>query len=192
MIKILDNIIPKKQQEELKKILHGSEFPWYYVSDIAKKDNEYQSRPGFSHIFYVEGKQNSFGNCVDIVNKISENVNKKIKKQLSLYQVRTFLQLPLNETLIHKGSKHKEDTPHLDCNIPHTVFLYYVNDADGDTILYDYLSKNIDDVPNYEDIKIIDRMTPKQGRVIVFDGMTWHSSSQPTKGPRCIINFDMV
>jgi hypothetical protein len=22
--------------------------------------------------------------------------------------------------------------------------------------------------------------------------MTWHSSTQPTKGPRCIINFDMV
>ncbi len=70
--------------------------------------------------------------------------------------------------------------------------MYYVNDADGDTVLYDYLSKNIKDIPNYEDIKIVNKMTPKQGSVIVFDGMTWHSSTQPTKGPRCIINFDMV
>jgi hypothetical protein len=22
--------------------------------------------------------------------------------------------------------------------------------------------------------------------------MTWHSSTQPTEGPRCIVNFDMV
>jgi hypothetical protein len=22
--------------------------------------------------------------------------------------------------------------------------------------------------------------------------MTWHTAQQPTKGPRCIINFDMV
>jgi hypothetical protein len=27
---------------------------------------------------------------------------------------------------------------------------------------------------------------------VVFDGMTWHSSTQPTEGPRCIVNFDMV
>ena len=71
-------------------------------------------------------------------------------------------------------------------------FLYYVNDADGDTILYNYRSKNIKDIPNYEDIKIIKKVTPKQGRVLVFDGMTWHTAQQPTKGPRCVINFDMV
>jgi hypothetical protein len=22
--------------------------------------------------------------------------------------------------------------------------------------------------------------------------MTWHTAQQPTKGPRCVINFDMV
>ena len=48
------------------------------------------------------------------------------------------------------------------------------------------------DVPNYEDIKMIKKITPKQGRVVVFDGMTRHSSTQTTKGPRCIINFDLV
>ena len=48
------------------------------------------------------------------------------------------------------------------------------------------------DIPNYEDVKIMKKIRPKQGRVLVFDGMTWHSSTQPTKGPRCIINFDMV
>ena len=92
----------------------------------------------------------------------------------------------------YKNSKHKEDTPHIDLHHPHTVFLYYINDADGDTVLYNYKSKNIKDIPNYEDIKIIKKVKPKQGRVLVFDGMTWHSSTQPTKGPRCIINFDMV
>ena len=54
------------------------------------------------------------------------------------------------------------------------------------------MSKNIKDAPFYEDIKIAHRVTPKQGRVVVFDGMTWHSSTQPTEGPRCIVNFDMV
>ena len=34
-----------------------------------------------------------------------------------------------------------EDTLHLDLRIEHLVFLYYVNDCDGDTIIYDYKKK---------------------------------------------------
>ena len=190
MIKIFDNIIPKKKQEELKNLLLGNNFPWYFVADITHLGNKTQSRPGHSHLFYEYGKSNS--HLSNEVNIISDKVNKKIKKNLSIEQVRSFLQLPLNEKLLYKDSKHREDTPHIDIYEPHTVFLYYVNDSDGDTVLYNYKSKYKDDVPIYEDIKIVHRLTPKQGRAIVFDGMTWHASTQPTKGPRCILNFDMV
>ena len=190
MIKIFDNIISKKKQEELKNFLLGNNFPWYFVSDITLIGNKTQSRPGHSHVFYDNGKSNS--HLSDEIHIVSDKVNKKIKKNLSIQQARSFLQLPLNEKLIYKDSKHREDTPHIDIHQPHTVFLYYVNDCDGDTVLYNYKSKYKEDVPVYEDVKITHRVTPKQGRVLVFDGMTWHASTQPTKGPRCIINFDMV
>jgi hypothetical protein len=191
MIKILDNLITKKESEKIKNILlYNESFPWYFTPDISLKDNKYQTRPGFFHLFCTHGKTNS--NDFELVKSISDKVNKKIKKNLSPYQVRSFLQLPLNEKLLYQNNKHKEDTPHIDLKVPHTVFLYYVNDADGDTVIYDYVSKGIKDIPNYEDIKIIKKITPKQGRVVVFDGMTWHSSTQPTEGPRCIVNFDMV
>ena len=72
------------------------------------------------------------------------------------------------------------------------MYLYYVNDCDGDTVLYNYKSKDKKDIPIFEDIKELKRITPKQGRVVVFDGMTWHTAEQPTKGTRTIINFDMV
>jgi hypothetical protein len=189
-VKVFDNIISKKQQEEIKNFIYGKNFPWYFTADISYDSNKHQARPGHFHNFVKEGKINS--EYVSKIKQISDNVNKKIKKNLQMYKVRSFLQLPLNETLIYKNSKHKEDTPHIDLHLPHTVFLYYINDADGDTVIYDYVSKNINDVPYYEDLSIIKKVTPKQGRVIVFDGMTWHSSTQPTKGPRCIINFDMV
>tara|TARA_Y100000356_G_scaffold65078_1_gene53326 strand:+ start:171 stop:743 length:573 start_codon:yes stop_codon:yes gene_type:complete len=190
-MQIFDNIISKKESEKIKNIiLHNGTFPWYFVSDISHTNNKFQTRPGHFHLFMDNGKPNS--SAFDVIKGIGDKVNKKLKKKLSMWQVRTFLQLPLNEKLLYKNGKHREDTPHIDIEQPHTVFLYYVNDADGDTILYNYRSKNIKDIPNYEDIKIIKKVKPKQGRVLVFDGMTWHSSTQPTKGPRCIINFDMV
>jgi len=193
MIKILDNIIPKEEQEQLKDYLHGSFFQWYYTKDITNPDdNVPHYRPGLFHNYFIDGVNNSEPNY-HFIKSISDKVNKIIQKNLVLYNVRSFLHLPLNEKFMNSGdNKHKADTPHIDLDSPHTVFLYYVNDADGDTLLYDYKSTNILDRPKYENIKVTKRITPKQGRVVVFDGMTWHSSSQPTRGSRCVINFDMV
>ena len=83
------------------------------------------------------------------------------------------------------------DTPHLDRFEPHLVFLYYVCDSDGDTIIYDYKTEKEGDVPFFEDVKELKRITPKQGRVVIFDGMYWHTAEQPTKDVRCVINFNI-
>jgi len=189
MVKIYNNIISKKEQEYLKNIFYSNQFPWFYTADVTSSIlNKKQRRPAFSHIFMENGNINS--NYYDIVKKISDNVNKKIKKKLIPYQVRSFLQLSLDKNLIGNSI----DTPHIDMIEPHLVYLYYVNDCDGDTVIYDHISNgtHILDIPFYEDIKIKKKITPKQGMVVIFDGMTWHTSTQPTRGSRCIINFHMI
>ena len=84
-----------------------------------------------------------------------------------------------------------DDSPHLDRFEPHLVFLYYVCDSDGDTIIYDYKTEKEGDVPFFEDVKELKRITPKQGRVVIFDGMYWHTAEQPKKDIRCILNFNI-
>jgi hypothetical protein len=77
--------------------------------------------------------------------------------------------------------------PHIDSPHPHLVFLYYVNDADGDTVFFDkkYTGQNIDN------FNIENKVTPKAGRGVVFDGLTYHASASPTNSPfRCIININ--
>ena len=54
MIKILDNIIPKKEQNLIKNtLLDNAEFPWTFVNDVSIKNNKHQTRPGFKHITVV-------------------------------------------------------------------------------------------------------------------------------------------
>ena len=115
MIKIFDNIIPKKKQEELKNLLLGNNFPWYFVADITHLGNKTQSRPGHSHLFYEYGKSNS--HLSNEVNIISDKVNKKIKKNLSIEQVRSFLQLPLNEKLLYKCAAYALLSQNKTCNL---------------------------------------------------------------------------
>lgn len=182
MIKIFDNIISKKEQEYIKNnLLDNSEFNWIYVNDVSLKDNQHQRRPGFKHIF------RNYNLIEPILVKTRSKLKMTPYAKDEVLEARSFLQLPLNKDFIGKGV----DTPHLDRTIPHLVFLYYVCDSDGDTIIYNYKSKDAQDVPYFEDIKELKRITPKQGRVVVFDGLHWHTAEQPTKDVRCIININI-
>ena len=83
---------------------------------------------------------------------------------------------------------------HVNKKIPHLVLLYYVNDADGETMLFDKTINDID-VDMYLDEKhefnVVNKIMPKQGRILLFDGKTYHSASSPTTGMRCIITLDL-
>ena len=75
--------------------------------------------------------------------------------------------------------KRKVNMPHVDLYYPHTVILYYVNDSDGDTVIY----------KNKKEWK---RFTPKQGSMITFDGSLYHTAEQPKNGTRCVINLNVT
>ena len=65
-----------------------------------------------------------------------------------------------------------------DLDYPHTSLIYYVNDSDGDTVFFD-------------GDKIVESVTPKKGRCVIFDGLIPHGAGIPSKGPRCIINYNL-
>ena len=85
---------------------------------------------------------------------------------------------------------------HVNKKIPHLVLLYYVNDADGETILFD---KTVDDIEDDDvmylderhEFNVVNKIMPRQGRILLFDGRTYHSASSPTTGMRCIITLDL-
>ena len=68
---------------------------------------------------------------------------------------------------------------HINQETPHLVLLYYVNDADGETLLYDKTADDIEDDEMYLDEKhefnVVNKIMPKQGRILLFDGKTYHS-----------------
>ena len=78
------------------------------------------------------------------------------------------------------------DTPHIDLDEgeEHIVVLYYVIDSDGDTVIYNERKKSL----TYTEKQ---RVTPKQGRVVIFEGGQYHTAAQPTKGTRCIVNYNL-
>ena len=88
---------------------------------------------------------------------------------------------------------NKEDylTPHVDDISPeHThTFIYYVNDSDGDTLIYDefYTTWN-----NYDKRTLVQRVTPKKGTGVLINGMRYHSNEVGRDEHRVVINMNLT
>jgi hypothetical protein len=75
--------------------------------------------------------------------------------------------------------------PHVDFHEPHYTALYYVNDTDGDTWVF---NETYQDVPaqlapahvNDGKFTVAGRIAPKKGRMAAFDGRHYHASMHPT------------
>lgn len=92
----------------------------------------------------------------------------------------------LNITLNSTSSSLKTNPPHIDGPYvkPYFIAIYYVNNSDGNTIIYEGEKLN-----NLTPIKEIE---PKKGRLILFDGSKYHSASHPTHTKkRIIINYNV-
>ena len=187
-ILVFDDIIDLEYQEKIKKVLlsdyeyKGYEFPWYFTQDVTNPLNSNtQKRSAFYH-GYVVTDDDTIGTIDSVfhylfVPLIDNSCSKIGKQDVTIIKGRSFLQLPIN----FKGER--EDLPHVDIVGDHFVMLYYVCDSDGDTIIYNEQEKS----SNYTVQK---RITPKQGRVVLFDGSYYHTAEQPLNNIRCVVNYD--
>jgi len=187
---VIDDFIDLDYQETIKSILMGQEehndcvFPWYYIDDVtAAYEEGNQGRPGLSHVYVDLNDDNSseiISDFHDLFLPLLRHACYTLNiPQASVLQGRSFLQFPLN-----LRSK-EDDTPHIDIDdMRHLVVLYYVCTADGDTVIYN--EKKESDIYTEKQ-----RVTPKQGRVVLFDGSHYHTAQQCTNKIRCIVNYNL-
>jgi hypothetical protein len=153
----------------------NAEFPSYGMCQLFKHPTQLMPLPRPSNYYNV---------CEPIITALI--TNKCIEEEYTIYFNRAFLQFPLAEKFVkaHNGV-------HVDVAIPHIAVVYYCNDSDGNTLIFDDRYEE-GKTPDYTSLKLNTVVEPKAGRVAIFDGSRYHCSSQPTKNLRCIINFDIV
>ena len=190
-ILVIDDFIDKNYQEDIKDVLLGKTewgdllFPWHYIDDVtAAFEDDNQGRPGLSHV-YIEYNDDGSSDLVsdfhDLFIPMLELACGTLEiPTAKILQGRSFMQFPLNL------QSDEDDTPHIDLDEGHrhVVVLYYVKDSDGDTIIYNERTLS----HTYTEKQ---RVTPKQGRVVIFDGGLYHTAQQCSKTPRCIVNYNL-
>jgi len=183
---VVDDLIPLSLQEKYKRYLFEGQFPWYYVDDITTPQS-LQFRPSMSHMIYDNGQKISTLDIDALAHLGAARYGWNFK---AIAHAKTLLQFPLNRALIGK----QEDNFHVDTDPfhPHLVVLYYVIDADGETLISNMRANSTaTTILPYDDKAVIQRVKPKQGRAVLFDGSYFHTAGQPQTGMRCVININV-
>ena len=174
-IKVIDNFLPPLIQNNIESILFSNRSDVYenmeyrFLNNLTGTQKE-KIEYGIGNTFCGEGKM--FASCEPLLAPLyilSYHENFLIKK---IIQARTFISFP--------DPNPRVLTPHIDYNYPHYVLLYYTNDSDGDTIIY----------KNKETLEILEKVSPRKGRALLFDGRLWHAGSVPSTKPRSVINYN--
>ena len=192
-ILVYDDIIPKHKQDQLEELFTSNKLCWLFFKDIALPISEIkrlgikQLTPGIACYIKQDSPKFINENLLREVKLIPEESCKKMGKVCKdIYNARSFMHFPTPLDL-----KKEYDNIHVDINYDHLVCLYYVNDSDGDTYLFDKTKKELPYLTKDSKLNILQKVSPKKGRVVLFNGNRYHSSSAPTKDVRCIINFNV-
>ena len=201
MVYVIDDFISKDYQEQIKNILIGNkfyeldgddiDFPWYFIEDVtASGDAGNQKRSAFSHQYVVlPDDEPVIGAGIEVseFNSLFTPLLQRAAMKLGLprvdvYQGRSFLQFPLKNI-----NTTEVDSPHVDIDdFRHFVVLYYVCDSDGDTIIYNEKQYGLEKYTEKQ------RVSPKQGRCVIFDGTQMHTAEQPINSNiRCVVNYNL-
>ena len=184
---VIDDAINISYQNELEDtLLAEMNLAWYLLDDVAYPGAAVIHRqPGIVHPLFETHKgimSPIYNLALPMVLQATTAINFNYQ---SIIRGRSFIQFPTH-------TKHANHA-HVDTNEPHLVCLYYVNDTDGDTIIYNETVDDIINLPGLSNdmLTIKQTITPKKGRVVLFNGNRYHSSSTPTTNARCVINFDV-
>lgn len=188
----IDDVIPKLYQDQIENTANG--LPWYFHPESARPDlNFTSSYSGFFHLAY-DGA--SASPVVSAINAILVPVLFIFCERVGVpFQALARVRLGLFTKSSLDVPHHN---PHVDFYEPHKVALYYVNDSDGDTVIFKERSSEVSlpqsaALANGNKFTEARRIAPKRGRMVFFDGQQYHASMHPRAHPsRIVVTFNFT
>jgi len=198
MIQIYDDILTKDLIEKLEQDYQRQEKNYHFSpGTLGQTRHHYKDARVLDSIQFVnviKGDNEIFDNeSFKNVNMILKQITKKLSMVFSD-------PARVKYNILPRSTKTDEEEfcfhePHVDLPAEHYVLIYYVNDADGPTYIFKETVENVpfDDRVAVEKFTVKEIIHPKKGRIALFDGKHYHSSSNPiSHSHRAIINIDVL
>ena len=194
IIEIAD-AIPRSYQDQVEAETTSSSMAWFFHEESARSVAMFKTAfSGFSHLAYHLKDANPVMSPLSSIllpilfmfcEKANIKFNTLLRMRLGLFP-RTMI-----EGVVHHN-------PHVDFYEPHHTAVYYVNDSDGDTFVF---NETFDDLNLQQSAKHADanlftiagRVSPKKGKMMCFDGKHYHASMHPVQATsRIAVTFNFI
>lgn len=183
-MRIIDNFLPEEDFKRLQDFVLSREMPWFYSDYVSLDlghgitDPNAQETFGFNHDCYDRSHQLRtpvLEHMAPMIKRITELDGSDIQIQ----RIRLSL-----KTLKAGFTKDNYNLPHVDLLTPHKSLIFYVNDSDGDTFIFNEYNHNGE---FYDTFTVKDRVSPKANRALIIDGSQYHTASNPIETTRRVI-----
>jgi hypothetical protein len=180
MIEVIDNFAPQDYFELIKNYVLSWDQEWFYQSNIT---GESFGKPGF-------GKHGFACNIVKNPNEFLDNYTAGLLTNLlvnirEMIKCKNILRSRLDMTVYTPGGMKCD--PHVDNFDPHIATIFYLNNSDGNTVIYNELYSKIEDMDR--ELTVQKEIEPKENRLVIFDGMYIHTGHVPAyHNTRVILN----
>ena len=154
-IQFIDNVISEDHSDYLQMVFNDN-FPWYASPSTYAQDQFWSN----SAVLYNKDESNPIVDprhvyFLPILFNACKEQNLRIHEPLRIHC-----------GLIYKDQGGNAHRPHIELERPHHTLIYYVNDCDAPTKIFNGGN-------------IVQKINPKKGRCFIMNGDTWHSSSHP-------------
>lgn len=188
------NAIPRPYQDQVESELGSSNMSWQFQEESANSASKFKnSFSGLSHTAYL----------IEDIEAIISPMSSLLLPILFLFCEKAGIEyhtlLRIRVGLFTKNAfEALHHNPHVDFSQPHHTAVYYVNDSDGDTFVFNetFDDVSVDDAAAYANagnFTIAGRTSPKRGTMVCFDGRHYHASMHPMKAnKRIAVTFNFV
>ena len=192
-IMVIDDVVSPTYQNSLEEMSINHTFSWNFnLSNIYKPnatkpelfldENTIQTYQ-YTHLLY-HSQTHTSSQHIDFVRPL-------IYTAMDKFSVQTPDILRVKANMLTNNRRfqvEKYNPAHVDAVFSHVVILYYINDSDGDTVIFNETYGS-----HFTELTVKQRISPKKGRAVCFPGKYFHASSNPIEhDTRTVINIDLV
>lgn len=147
-------------------------FDWHYVPDITWENGRKASTPtpGFAHLLF----HRDTGETSPYLEQFKPVLDRLCwKAGLKLEEViRLRLGFLMNTRYNFPSQPYAHNEPHIDFEEPHYTACFYLNDCDGETMIFHQREPA-------ERYQVAERSMPLKNSAVLFDGGRYHASTCP-------------
>jgi hypothetical protein len=193
---IIDNFLTKEQADYIEKsisvdnVVNFHDMPITVKSYKSMNNNLFKSCKAYLKQLIIHNEYTEKG-----FESICEPILFEIQRKFNCKLAVTNFRANLSDRDCEEPTL-KNDVPHVDIlEIKDNMYtcLYYVNDSEGDTILFNETSKGsifYDDIP--EELTVLEKISPRKNRFVLFKSENLHSAPAYTRVNRYVFNMNIT